>query len=151
MEPASLFWPPATNPVRARVVAEPVREILHVGEDGGEADRPVTTVDVDAPGSSKRSLPWPSGTSRRVATDEWTRHSASSSGAATRCSLSAARYGRLGAGGLGAYISSGLATNDLQVVMKGAVPVTLLALLFHLLFVFLKKWTSYSQRFSFEK
>ena len=46
----------------------------------------------------------------------------------------------IGGGGLGAYISSGLATNDLNVVMKGAIPVTLLALFFHLLFVVLKKY-----------
>jgi osmoprotectant transport system permease protein len=48
----------------------------------------------------------------------------------------------IGAGGLGAYISSGLATNDLTLVMKGAVPVTLLALLFHLIFVLLKKFSN---------
>ncbi len=46
----------------------------------------------------------------------------------------------IGGGGLGAYISSGLATNDLHIVMKGAVPVTLLALFFHLLFVLIKKY-----------
>ena len=46
----------------------------------------------------------------------------------------------IGAGGYGRYITSGLAMNDTRVILKGAIPTALLAVLFHALFELLGRW-----------
>ncbi len=46
----------------------------------------------------------------------------------------------IGAGGYGRYITSGLAMNDMRVILKGAIPTALLAVFFHALFEQLGRW-----------
>ena len=46
----------------------------------------------------------------------------------------------IGAGGYGRYITSGLAMNDMRVILKGAIPTALLAVFFHALFELLGRW-----------
>ncbi len=45
----------------------------------------------------------------------------------------------IGAGGYGRYITSGLAMNDLSLMLKGAIPTALMAVFFHALFVLLHR------------
>jgi osmoprotectant transport system permease protein len=40
----------------------------------------------------------------------------------------------IGAGGYGRYIVSGLAMNDVSVILKGAIPTALMAVAFHMFF-----------------
>jgi osmoprotectant transport system permease protein len=46
----------------------------------------------------------------------------------------------IGAGGYGRFITSGLAMNDVRVILKGAIPTALMAILFHALFEQLSRW-----------